>query len=119
MPSRSFGSSGSVTRLTTSGMVASLTGVSPLKASFRPAGSTTSLTSGLPSRDTCTGSPTAVAVPGASCKVRRSVSLQTPITGFACGSPFAVTSESGTCSTHVLTLVPDSVSWPTSDRSPP
>ena len=67
MPSISLGSSGSVTRATTSGMVASLFGVSPLKASFSPAGSTTSLTSGLPSRETCTGSPTRVAVPGASC----------------------------------------------------
>ena len=39
----------------------------PLKASLRPAGSTTSLTSGLPRRDTCTGSPVRVALPGASC----------------------------------------------------
>ena len=100
-------------------MVASLFGVSPLKASFSPAGITTSFTSGLPSRDTCTGSPTAVAAPGESCRVRRSVSLQTPITGFRAGSPFAVTSGSGTCSTQVLTFVLARVSCPTSDRSPP
>ncbi len=55
----SFGTSGSVTRCTTAGMLASLSGLSELNASFSPAGTTTSLTSGLPSRETWTQSPVA------------------------------------------------------------
>src|SRR5690242_4948720 len=122
MPWISLGSSGSVTRLTTAGMVASLSGDSELKASFRPAGMTSSLTSGLPSRDTCTRSrglpPTGADAPLIRTRLR-SVVDQMPMTGLRMALPLSATSLNGTCRAMVFTLYPASVSCPTSVRSPP
>ncbi len=117
MPSMSLGSSGCRTLSTTAWTPASPAGGRALNASFRFAGTTTSLTSGLPSRDTWTKSPEAAEVPSAALVVieARSVVDQTPMTG---SSP-ATSSEIGTCSATAFTLNPSKVSMPTSDRSPP
>src|SRR6266702_2165938 len=66
---------------------------------------TTSLTSGIPSRDTWVNPPPAVC---------RCVSDQMPMVGCVGASCLE-----GTCSATVCTLYPCSVSWPTSDRFPP
>ena len=84
--------------------MASLSGGIALKASFRPAGTTTSLTSGLPSRDTWTQSPVPLAVWPVIRTRGRSVVVQTPMTGLRFASPFSATSLNGTCSAIVFTL---------------
>ena len=119
MPSMSLGNSGSVTRLTSSGTLRSWSGVSELNRSLSPAGTTTSLTSGLPSRETCTCLPKGFSTPGCSSIDRRSVSLHTPMTGLCTGSSPSTTSDFGTCNAMVFTLYPARVSCPTSDRLPP
>ncbi len=79
-------------------------GVSELNASLSPAGTTTSLTSGWPSRETCTQPPDDCAVGHAGPR-GRSVVVQTPITGLRLASPFSATSLNGTCSAMRVDVV--------------
>ena len=70
-------------------------GLDAFHASFLPAGITTSFTSGMPSRDTCTQDP-----PGA----RREAVLQMPTIGWLSSLPPLASFAFGTCSANVLTL---------------
>src|SRR3954453_11258393 len=100
-----WGTIGSFTFATTGAIVWSTSGEMPLNASLYFSGTTASLTSGLPSRETCTHLPDAAA-PEAEYDVvaRRSVVLHTPITGFRCGRPLSASRARGTCSAIVSTL---------------
>src|SRR6476619_6052786 len=101
----SFGTMGSSTLLTTGVTVWSCDGERALNASLYCKGTTTSFTSGLPSRDTWWKAPHAVADPLSDRLVdRRSVVDQTPTTGLCVGSWPSATSDCGTWSTIVLTL---------------
>ncbi len=79
-----------------------------LKRSFCPMGITTSLTSGLPRRETWTYAPdsflTPPSLPSRTVTLGASVSLHTPMTGLRTGSPLSATAVFGTESTTVLTL---------------
>src|SRR5215475_5528082 len=104
MPWISLGTSGSLTRATSGATEASLTGGRALKASFRPAGATTSLTNGLPRRETWTHFAVDVAVPPVMRTLGRSVVDQTPMTGLRVASAFSATSWNGTWIAIVFTL---------------
>src|SRR4051812_48289699 len=101
MASINWGTSGLRTRSTTAPLaaVASAEGGMELNASLSPAGTTTSLTSGLPSRDTWVYDEPLAAVPLALRSVGRVVVLQIPMTGFFLGSPLIATSDLGTSKT--------------------
>src|SRR5215468_3835328 len=100
----SLGTSGFLTRATTGAIEASLTGGRALKASFRPAGTTTSLTSGLPRRETWTHFEVDVAVLPLMRTLGRSAVDQMPMFGLRVESPFSVTSLNGTWIAIVFTL---------------
>jgi hypothetical protein len=106
MPWITRGTSGSSTRSTTlpPAAVASAAGGIALNASLSPAGTMTSLISGLPSRDTWVYPEPSAGVPLALRSVGRVVVLQTPMTGFAVASPSIATADLGTSSTMLLTL---------------
>ena len=96
-------------------MVRSCSGFSVLNASLSESGSTASLTSGMPNRDTCTGSPLMLWRPSpeitpsrplSTCMDGRREVAQTPSTG---SSPW-VRRAMGTSTTNVCTLKPDSES---------
>src|SRR3954453_11674998 len=91
------GTIGSCTFATTGATVWSWNGRRPLNASLNFSGTTTSLTSGLPSRETCTHGPDTVA-PAAVylTTARRSVVLHTPMTGLRDGAPFSASAFFGT-----------------------
>src|SRR5207247_9032591 len=117
--SMSFGSSGSSTYEPIE--LRSLTGFDALNASFLPTGTTTSLISGRPSRDTCLyGCDT---TPWwwrrTTFVVCRSAVVHTPIRGFAVASPFMARSSFGTWIAVVWMLNPFKLSSPVSERSPP
>ena len=113
----SFGTSGSVTR---SSATASLVGSMPLNASLRARSITASLTSGLPSRDTCTSAPVCVCAPADSVRVAKRLAVDhTPM--IALGSvaldgtaPLRVERRIGSWIASVLTLKPAVLSstWP-------
>ena|SRR5438105_4650373 len=85
-------------------------GSSPLNVSFTPSGITASLTSGMPSRDTCTNAPLDTAVPGARVVVAGRLAVdQTPIEAFGSDppdgdAPVRVRCEIGISSAIVWTL---------------
>src|SRR5215472_3431606 len=100
----SFGTSGSFTRATTGAIEASWTGGRALKASFRPAGTTTSLTSGLPRRETWTQCLVVVVVLPVMRTRGRSAVDQMPMFGLRFAFLFSATSLNGTWIAIVLTL---------------
>src|SRR5215831_15759623 len=104
MPWIDLGTSGSLTRATTGAIEASLSGGRALKASFRLAGTTTSLTSGLPRRETWTQSVVDVAVLPVMRTLGRSAVDQMPMTGLRVALPFSATSLNGTWTAIVFTL---------------
>ncbi len=103
MVSMSLGTSGFWTR---SRNWLSPLGSEELNRSLLPTGTTTSLTSGLPSRLTCTMSPEASTLPSAlsTSMLGREVVLQTPTMGLALASPPSATSLAGTWIATLLTL---------------
>src|SRR6185437_6170355 len=104
MPWISLGTSGSLTRATTGAIEASLTGGRALKASFRLAGTTTSLTNGLPRRETWTQSVADVdVVPVMRTRCRSAVD-QMPMLGLRAALAFSATSLNGTWIAIVFTL---------------
>src|SRR5262249_36580976 len=104
MPWISLGTSGSLTRATSGATEASLTGGRALKASFRPAGTTTSLTNGLPRRETWNQWLVDVAALPVMRTLGRSVGDQTPTAGWGVASAFSATSWNGTWIAIVFTL---------------
>src|SRR4051812_18688058 len=107
----SFGRIGLVTFFTTGVTVWSTDGAIALNASLYLTGTTTSLTSGLPSRETWTHWPFDASAPAVRVVVaRRSVVLHTPMTGFLPGVWRSARYLFGTCSAIVLTLNPVNVS---------
>ena len=88
----------------------SCVGLEALNASLSFSGMTTSLTSGLPRRETCWNLPLAPFF----CVV-----VQMPMTGFFFAFWFLATHRWGTWSATDWTLKPASVSSPDSERSPP
>src|SRR5882672_7445848 len=104
MPWISLGTSGFLTRATTGATEASLAGGRALKASFRPAGTTTSLTSGLPRRETWTHCLADVVVLPVMRTRGRSAVDQMPMFGLRFAFLFSATSLNGTWIAIVLTL---------------
>src|SRR5213592_1080220 len=104
MPWISLGTSGSLTRATTGATEASLTGGRALKASFRPAGTTTSLTNGLPRRETWTQFLADVVILPVMRTLGRSAVDQTPMTGLRFALAFSATSLNGTWIAIVFAL---------------
>ena len=84
----------------------------PFHLSFWPSGITTSLTSGMPRRDTCTMLPDVVSVPAVRVVVAGRLAVdQTPMIGLP-----ERTDALGTWIAMLWTLKPASVSVPVSDR---
>src|SRR5690242_54652 len=116
MALRSLGTSGSVTPPAN---CASAEGLEAFQRSLAFKGTTTSLTSGLPRRETWTQFPTLVSVP-LSCKtrvLRRYDVVHPPMTAFgsvaALGiAPLAVTLLKGSWSAIVFTFIPERSSTP-------
>src|SRR5947207_6007209 len=100
----SLGTSGSFTRCTTGAIEASRSGVSELNASFRPVGTTTSLTSGLPRRETWTQFLVDVVILPVMRTLGRFAVDQTPMTGLRFALAFSATSLNGTWIAIVFAL---------------
>src|ERR1041385_2754299 len=86
--SRRGGTVGLVTKLSAA---PSPVGSRPLKVSLTPSGMTASLTSGIPSRDTCTNAPFDVDTPGVRVVVAGRLAVdQTPMEAFGSDAPAGV-----------------------------
>ena len=82
-PNSAWSSGGTVGFVTKPSAAPSPVGSSPLNVSFTPRGITASLTSGMPSRDTCTKSPLDTALPGVLVVVAGRLAVDhTPIDAF-------------------------------------